>query len=188
MDKIKILALFGKSASGKDTLQKWIVNNVANTQKIVSYTTRPPREGEQDGIDYHYISQPEFCSKVLSGEMLEATSFRNWFYGTSIEALDKTKVNVGVFNPAGIRTLLDNTDLWVIPVYINATDKTRLLRSLNREEDPDCHEICRRFLADEEAFEDLGFNYYMTYVNQDDLVSKDYFKAIISEIFEGDQC
>ena len=52
MEKIKILALFGKSASGKDSIQKWITTNYPQlTNKIVSCTTRPPRSGEQDGVD-----------------------------------------------------------------------------------------------------------------------------------------
>ena len=62
MDKIKILALFGKSASGKDSIQKWIVSNYPQlTNKIVSCTTRPPRSGEQDGVDYFFLSNEEFA-------------------------------------------------------------------------------------------------------------------------------
>ena len=75
--KIKILALFGKSASGKDSIQKWIVSNYPQlTNKIVSCTTRPPRDNEQEGVDYFFLSDEEFAKKVLDGSMLEATSFR----------------------------------------------------------------------------------------------------------------
>ena len=87
--KIKILALFGKSASGKDSIQKWITTNYPQlTNKIVSCTTRPPRSGEQDGVDYFFLSDEEFAKKVLDGSMLEATSFREWFYGTALDQLD----------------------------------------------------------------------------------------------------
>ncbi len=73
----KIIVLFGKSASGKDTILKWILNNIENTSGIVSYTTRPPRDYEVDGKDYYFISNEEFTEKVLNKEMLEATCFNN---------------------------------------------------------------------------------------------------------------
>jgi guanylate kinase len=50
-------------------------------------------------------------------------------------------------------------NLLVFPVYVEAEPKIRLTRALRREENPDCHEICRRFLADEKDFENLDFDY-----------------------------
>lgn len=160
MKKYKVIALFGKSASGKDSIQKWIVSNFPKINGIVSCTTRPPREGEKDGVDYFYLSGEDFAKKVLDGSMLEATSFRNWFYGTSIDQLDPDKINVGVFNPTGIECLLGDTRLEVIPVWVYASKKIRLIRSLNREENPDCDEICRRYFTDEEDFLDIDFDYW----------------------------
>jgi len=76
MKKIKILTLFGESGSGKDTLAKILVNSSNDINEIISCTTRPKRDYEIDGKDYHFISNEEFAQKVLSGDMLEATSFR----------------------------------------------------------------------------------------------------------------
>ena len=166
--KIKILALFGKSASGKDTIQKWIVSNFSKiTKGIVSCTTRPPRDGEQDGVDYFFLSDEEFAKKVLDGSMLEATSFREWFYGTALDQLDPDKINVGVFNITGIECILDDPRLEVVPVWIHASDKARLRRSLDREDNPDCNEICRRFLADEKDFDEMDDFDYFGWVNGD---------------------
>ena len=163
--KIKILALFGKSASGKDNIQKWIVNNCFKINGIVSCTTRPPRSGEQHGVDYFFLSDEEFTKKVLDGSMLEATSFREWFYGTALDQLDPEKINVGVFNISGIECLIEDPRLEVIPVWVHATNKTRLIRSLNREQNPNCNEICRRFFADEDDFADIDFE-YMGWINE----------------------
>lgn len=159
MSKYKVIALFGKSSSGKDTIQKWIVSNIPNTKGIISCTTRPMRDYEQDGIDYHFLSVVDFTKKVLDGTMLEATEFRDWFYGTPLESLSEDKINVGVFNIAGIECLLTDSRLDILPIYIEASDKNRLLRSLNREQNPDCEEICRRFFTDKADFEKIDFDY-----------------------------
>jgi len=163
MKKIKIIALFGPSGSGKDTLAKYLVANQSNTHEIISCTTRPMRDYEQDGIDYHFLTTEQFAEKVLDGTMLEATSFRDWFYGTPIDSLDENKINIGVFNIQGIECLLKDNRLEVYPVYIMCEDKVRLQRCLNREMVPDCEEICRRFLTDMKDFEDIPFEYFTHY-------------------------
>lgn len=179
MDKYKIIALFGKSGAGKDTVQKWLINST-NMNGIVSCTTRPPRDYEQDGVDYHFISVDEFTKKVLNYSMLEAMSFNSWFYGTPIESLSLDTINIGVFNIEGIKNLIQNPQLKVVPIYVKTDDKIRLLRILQREDNPNCHEICRRFLADEKDFYDIDFNYSEFNNNNatiDDVMS--FFKEVI---------
>lgn len=87
--------------------------------------------------------------------MLEATEFRKWYYGTSTEALNSEKINIGVFNPAGVRILMSLPSVDVLPIYVIANDKNRMLRQLNREENPDVKEIVRRFTTDENDFTDI---------------------------------
>lgn len=160
--KYQVVALIGKAGAGKDTIQSFTCAahpDIFNS--IVSYTTRPAREGEEDGINYYFLSIEDFTRKVLNGEMLEATEFRNWFYGTSIDALVPDKINLGVFNPAGIMALLESSEINLTIIYVHASDKERLMRYLKREEHPDCAEMCRRFFTDEEDFSDLEFDYYL---------------------------
>lgn len=149
MSKIKLIALIGKAGSGKSFLQdKWVKER--DYHKVVSSTTRPPREGEINGVDYNFISEEEFAAS----DFLERTEFRSWHYGTRLEDLNPQKNNVGVFNPSGIYQLWemqDEIDLTI--VCVNAGDKTRLLRQLNREEKPDVKEIVRRFETDEKDFD-----------------------------------
>lgn len=75
MQHYKLIALFGPSASGKDTLAKELLKR-NDVSEIVSCTTRPMRDYEKDGIDYHFMNEEEFGKKVLDGTMLEATTFR----------------------------------------------------------------------------------------------------------------
>lgn len=162
----QVVALIGKAGAGKDYLQsRTCAEFPEQFHKIVSCTTRPPRDNEVDGTDYQFLSVLDFTRKLLSGDMLEATEFRGWFYGTTLESLNSDKVNIGVFNPAGVEALLQSPELNVEVIYVDASDKTRLMRYLNRSENPDCAEMCRRYKTDEEDFADLNFEYH--YIQND---------------------
>lgn len=159
----KIIALIGKAGSGKDTMMHRVLERNPNLHEIVSCTTRPRREGEVEGVNYFYLTPEQFGDKVLHNEMLEATCFNDWFYGTSYESLRSDVTNIGVFNPAGIESLLGRRDVIVHVFYVTASPKNRLLRQLNREKDPDVDEIIRRYKADEIDFADLNFEYDVLY-------------------------
>lgn len=163
-----IVAFIGKAGAGKDTIATELVKQNPDWNMIVSCTTRPRREGEIDGINYHYLTNEEFAQKVLNGDMLEATFFNDWHYGTMASSLHEG-VNVGVFNPEGYDCLKEMLpkDIQVIGFYVKAEDKTRMLRQLNRETNPDVKEIVRRFSADEEDFYDIDNNpdYPIIHVN-----------------------
>lgn len=167
-----IIALMGKAGAGKDALMKTCLAQHPRWHEIISYTTRPPREGEIDGVNYHFVTEEEFKEKIKNHEMLEHTCFNNWFYGTSEDSLDKNCLNIGVFNPSGIIKIqkeqerratytMEYTDAQINlqTFYITTSDKERLLRQLNREENPDVNEIIRRWQADEKDFQLLNFTF-----------------------------
>ena len=152
MKKIKIKAICGKAGSGKDTLLREVIQAFPQYTKVINCTTRPIRENEIDGKDYHFITIPEFTEKVLDGSMIEASTFNDWYYGTNLNDLDPGSTNIGVFNPTGIEILSEDPRIDLTVFYIVATDKNRLLRQLNREDNPDVNEIIRRFSADAKDF------------------------------------
>lgn len=158
--KYKIVAICGKAGAGKDTIFQKVLDLLPQAHEIISCTTRPPREKEVEGINYYFLTPQQFADKVLHNEMLEATCFNDWFYGTSYDSLRMNKLNIGVFNPAGIRALTQDPHVDAKIIYIQASDKNRLLRQLNRESDPDVSEIIRRYKADEEDFLDLELDFY----------------------------
>lgn len=159
MNKKIIIAFVGEAGAGKDTCAQLVTKKLKeaynlNAHFIVSCTTRPMRAGEQDGVNYHYLTIDEFGTKVLNGDMLEATCFNDWFYGTSFEDL-VDGINIGVFNPAGIEAIKDNPNIILKGYYIYCSPKERLIRQLQREENPNIEEIIRRYKTDLEDFEDI---------------------------------
>lgn len=183
----KILAFFGKSGCGKDTILKKHYDEQGQGYEglpplniITLYTTRPQRENEINGKDYFFVSHKEMLNLIENGNIIHASFFNNWCYGISISSLKDNYINIGIFNIETIEELLKIAELDILPVYVTASNKNILLRCLNREQNPDCHEICRRFLADEEDFLSIPFEYitlpndaplpnYMNIFNREDI-------------------
>lgn len=148
-----IVALMGKAGAGKDTLLNKICTEHPEYHKIISCTTRPMRDNEKEGKDYHFLSVSQFIEKVMNGDMLEATEFNGWHYGTIKSSLIDG-INIGVFNPEGYDCLtqIPMKDVKIIGIYIRCNDKERLIRQLNREFEPNVKEIIRRYQTDEDDF------------------------------------
>ena len=156
----KIIALIGEAGTGKDTiLQKVLAAAPDRFNEIISCTTRPMREGESEGVNYYYLTGKQFTDKVVADQMLETSGFNGWYYGTSYDSLSADKPNIGVFNPTGIYSMLKRNDIELIVFRIKCNEKERLLRQLNRENNPNVNEIVRRFSTDNEDFKELKFEY-----------------------------
>lgn len=140
----KVIALIGKAGAGKDFLLQKVLAAHPEYHEIISHTTRPPREGEVNGKNYYFVTEEEFAATP----MLEEVTFRDWHYGTSLNAFDPAAINIGVFNPDGLRKLAQYENITLYPFYVFASDRLRLQRQLNREGNPDVEEIVRRFQAD----------------------------------------
>ena len=95
----KVIALIGESGCGKDSLMKAILaTNLGKEQfhEIISYTSRPIRDNETEGVNYHYVSKEAFENLIISGQMFEYTNFNSWYYGTGINSLNENQINIGV--------------------------------------------------------------------------------------------
>lgn len=167
MTVYKVLALIGETSAGKDTLLNSVLSIDPQSYRIVSCTTRPPREKEVDGFDYYFLTNPEIKNEIMQNKFLELTSFNGWFYGTRITDLSKNRINVGVFNPEGIRKLLQRPDIDLRVIEVKADRELRKQRYLARDTKCDVAELERRLDADAKDFEFLGFDRVILYNNAD---------------------
>lgn len=77
------------SGTGKTTLCRAVLNRFPDIGYSVSHTTREPREGEKDGIDYHFITTDEFKKKIRQGKWAEWARVHGNYYGTSADFLNR---------------------------------------------------------------------------------------------------
>lgn len=107
-----ITIIIGPSASGKDTLMKSMLKKDRSLSPVVSYTTRPIRNGETNGVDYHFVSKDAFCKLDAEGKILESRQYDTlvngvpdvWYYGSP--KVDAAKDYVVVLDPDGARKWL----------------------------------------------------------------------------------
>ena len=85
---IKLIALIGKSASGKDSILKRVLRAGA-MNGIIHCTTRPQRIHEENGTDYYFLSNKDFLKELEKGNILVANTFNNWNYGIKSDAFSQ---------------------------------------------------------------------------------------------------
>lgn len=146
-----MIALVGCSGSGKSTIAFHLYKDY-NYNRIVSYTTRPPRNGEIDGEDYHFISKKEFFEKKDKGFFAENAEYRGWYYGTAAE--DCTNDKVAILTPHGLRQIRKLPNLNVVAFYIDVPRRDRMIKLLERGDD--IEEIKRRDASDIGQFDGIS--------------------------------
>ena len=95
MRKGTLLVLSGSSGVGKSTVIAQVLEHRPDVYFSVSCTTRPPRPGEVDGVNYYFISREEFQGRIDRGEFLEYAEYVGNYYGTSMTVI-REKLEKGV--------------------------------------------------------------------------------------------
>ncbi|MGN0171019.1 MAG: guanylate kinase [Lachnospiraceae bacterium] len=159
----KLFYIMGKSASGKDTIYKHLTRHYeGKVKRIVGYTTRPVREGEENGREYFFSTEEEVEQFAREHKIIELREYQTvmgpWKYFTA----DDGQIDLDRSDYLYIGTLESYHSMVeyfgqerLIPIYIDLDDGERLERAVKRERQqshPNYAEVCRRFLADQEDF------------------------------------
>lgn len=87
----QLFIISGPSGSGKSSVVSFVVNSLPDMMFSISYTTREPRAGEQDGRDYRFISREAFETMLARGELLEHAQVFGSYYGTHRSILEEAR-------------------------------------------------------------------------------------------------
>lgn len=158
----KIYYMMGKSSSGKDTIYKEIRKELPYLKTLTLYTTRPMREGEQNGVEYYFVSNEILDKYKDEGKIIELRTYQTVYGDWKYATIDDGQINLDKNDYLMIGTLESyvKTKAYygtenLIPLYIEVEDGERLMRAIARErqqEHPGYEEVCRRFLADQKDF------------------------------------
>jgi guanylate kinase len=91
----KVFVITGPSGVGKGTLIRSLLQQVPELEVSVSATTRPPRPGEVDGVDYHFLTGAQFDERLAAGDFVEHASYSGHRYGTLRSEL-QSRLDAGV--------------------------------------------------------------------------------------------
>lgn len=145
-----MIVIVGESACGKTSVANYLAEHYGY-KKIITYTTRSPREGEQDGVDYYYVSNERFETLKIQNFFAETAIYNNWNYGSARE--DYTQDSVIVLTPKGLRAIRNSGIKNIFSVYIHVPRRDRLIKCLNRGDD--IEEAYRRNLSDVGQFDGI---------------------------------
>lgn len=185
------LVLCGPSGVGKSTIIKRLETEFPDAFGFsVSHTTRQPREGEVDGVSYHYVDKETIDEMIQNDEFIEHATFSNNTYGTSKAAV-KTVVEQGKICILDIDTQgviqIKKTDLNPLFVFIKPPSMEELERRLRGRQTETEESIQRRLgvAAREIEYGDTPGNFDLIIVNDDVEAAGDKIKEFISPHVEA---
>lgn len=173
-----MILLVGASASGKTALSLLLRKEYA-LSKAITHTTRSPREGERDGVDYFFVTEEEFDALQKNDGFVETTLYNNHHYGSSKSQVEDDKVLI--VDPNGLSAYKRLRNPSVVAFFLDTTEETRKTRMIERKDKPE--DINRRLENDRKVFasnEVSGCDYFIVNDGRDlkDIADEVYSKYI----------
>ena len=161
-----LLVISGPAGSGKGTVIKTLMEKEKDIAYSVSATTRAPRPGEVDGVNYHFITVDDFKSRIKQGGILEYTEYCGNFYGTpkkeAEEVLESGKnliLEIEVEGAGNVKRLCPEAVLIMLLPPSHAEQEKRLRGRGTEPED----KILARLAKAREEIKQLGLYDYVVY-------------------------
>ena len=145
-----MIVIVGESASGKTSVAKYLMDHYGY-KRIITFTTRSPRENEKDGVDYYFVDQKRFSTLLNDGYFAENAVYNDWYYGSAKD--DYKNDTVAVLTPKGLRSIKKNGVKNIFSVYLTVPRRDRLIKCLERGDN--IEEAYRRNLSDVGQFDGI---------------------------------
>ena len=138
-----LIILSAPSGCGKDTVFKAIKDLRNDVVESVSATTRKPRDGEVEGVNYYFKSESDFQLMVVNDELLEYARYNNCYYGTPVSEVEKAindgKICFLIIDVQGAQSILkvrpDAISIFLLPQSLDILEKRLVNSSTNDRED-----------------------------------------------------
>lgn len=177
-----LVVLSGPSGSGKDTVITEIFKAGIDVKKSISMTTRAPRDGEIDGVDYIFVDEASFLNSAEQGELLEYAHYGLNYYGTPRAPIDKwldesrtVILKIDVEGGGNVKKLYpESVSIFIMPPSMEVLEKRLRNRGSETEED-----ILRRLKIAASEIERCKNEYDYVVINDDLSVAVDDIKTII---------
>jgi guanylate kinase len=168
----KLFLISASSGAGKTTLVREVIARFGDIQlkRVITYTTKAPRPGEQDGIDYHFLSESEFIKKIEGNFFVEHSTVYGAYYGFPRSVLYEVEIGshfIGIVDRAGAASIKAAWPAAVL-IWIQPPDQDALEKRLHsRAQDNDATIAFRLEIARQESIEDQAL--YQHRIINDDL-------------------
>ena len=168
--KGQILIISGPSGSGKSTLLSRLLKEESDLYFSISSTTRAPRQGETEGVDYYFISEDEFKKGIDADEFLEWACVHGNYYGTSLKpvlkALEEGKIAIFDIDVQGFNIAKSKFAKNITSVFITTASKNELKSRLQNRGTDSAETIEKRLInAVGEMEHILEYDYFL--INDD---------------------
>lgn len=168
-----MIVILGESGSGKTTLIKRLTGEDSKYKRIVTYTSRPRRDGEIDYVDYNFITKTQIQHMEASGLLAETMCYRGWYYGIAKkDCLDDNAI--AILTPHGLR-MMKKLGIPTTSIYLDVDRRSRLIKMLERGDE--IEEVYRRNLTDVGEFDGVADEV-------DFIIKNDGFQYTADEVLE----
>ena len=137
-NKKMLVILSGVSGAGKDTIKQELIKRMENVISLPSFTSREPRSGEKEGVQYHFITKEEFKEKIKNEEFYEYDLHHENYYGTSKKLMNEKiksgKIIVKDIEVNGTENLIKKlgNDTKLVTIFLKVEKEELKKRLINR--------------------------------------------------------
>lgn len=177
--KGELFIISAPAGGGKTTIVNMLLKEIPNLERVITCTTRKPRKGEKDKVDYFFLSKDEFEEGIKNGKFLEYAKVHNNYYGTPKDEIEKL-LNEGkdlilVIDVQGMKQIKEKMN--IVSIFIIPPSLDELINRMKKRGETD-EEIKKRL---ETAKKEIPNWKYYDYIVINDILekAKDDIKSII---------